>query len=285
MPIDSYGSSPQNPYLNPTPEVHTPQEPLQDKPLSSTNQEHSTGSNNDPELAAHMADMYGSTSTLPDQQHPTTIYGYPTTGPGSAGGTYDPHAILQRRYEQQELHYPMEQQAPHAAGPYQIHQTDAGPYSTRRGWGGQPFVQTRQANFNNAGMRGDYDSLVATLNSADPIRQENMAEAMLTHMQGQRVNFGQFTDGERHAMTLMMGITQNAEEARTPGSAAFARASLRNIADGVSTFSEEFNRQNGAYVPAHVGGTGQMREYAPGTRIDPRADETAANMSDDEDFS
>ena len=101
MPIDSYGSSPQNPYLNPTPEVHTPQEPLQDKPLSSTNQEHSTGSNNDPELAAHMADMYGSTSTLPDQQHPTTIYGYPTTGPGSAGGTYDPHAILQRRYEQQ----------------------------------------------------------------------------------------------------------------------------------------------------------------------------------------
>jgi hypothetical protein len=104
-------------------------------------------------------------------------------------------------------------------------------------------------------------------------------------MRGQPVNFSQFTDGERHAMTLMMGITQNAEEARTPGSAAFARASLRNIADGVSTFSEEFNRQNGAYVPAHVGGTGQMREYAPGRRIDPRADDTAANMSDDEDFS
>jgi hypothetical protein len=229
--------------------------------------------------------MYGSPSALPEQQHPTTIYGYPTTGPGSAGGTYDPHAILKRRYERQEQHYPMEEQAPHAAGPYQVHQTDAGPYSTRRGWGGQPFVQTQQANFNNVGMRGDYDSLVATLNSSNPIRQENMAQAMLTHMQGQPVNFDRFTDGERHAMTLMMGITQNAEEARTPGSAAFARASLRNIADGVSTFSEEFNRQNGAYVPAHIGGTGQMREYAPGRHIDPRADETAANMSDDEDFS
>jgi hypothetical protein len=173
MPIDSYGSAPQNPYLKQAPEGHTPQEPLQDEPFSSTNQEHSTGSNNDPELNAHMADMYGSTSALPDQQHPTTIYGYPTTGPGSAGGTYDPHAILRRRYEQQEHHYPMEQEAPHAAGPYQVHQTDAGPYSTRRGWGGQPFVQTQKANFNNAGMRGDYDSLVATLNSADTIRQEN----------------------------------------------------------------------------------------------------------------
>jgi hypothetical protein len=285
MPINTYGPSPQNPYLTQAINGDAPPEPLQDNLLSSTNQEHSNGSNKDAELTTHIADMYGSTSALPEQQHPTTIYGYPTTGPGSAGGTYDPHAILKRRYEQQEQHYPMEERASHAAGPYQVHQTDAGPYSTRRGWGGQPFVQTQQANFNNVGMRGDYDSLVATLNSADPIRQEKMAEAMLTHMQGQPVNFSRFTDGERHAMTLMMGITQNAEEARTPGSAAFARASLRNVADGVSTFSEEFNRQNGAYVPAHIGGTGQMREYAPGRYIDPRADETAANMSDDEDFS
>lgn len=285
MPINTYGPSAQNPYLTQAFNGDAPQEPLPDNPLSSASQEHLKGSNNDTELTAHKADMYGSTSALPEQQHPTTIYGYPTTGPGSAGGTYDPHAILKRRYEQQEQHYPMEEMAPHAAGPYQVHQTDAGPYSTRRGWGGQPFVQTQQANFNNVGMRGDYDSLVATLNSADPIRQENIAQAMLTHMQGQPVNFGRFTDGERHAMTLMMGITQNAEENRTAGSAAFARASLRNIADGVSTFSEEFNRQNGAYVPAHIGGTGQMREYAPGRHIDPRADETAANMSEDEDFS
>src|ERR1700760_2804378 len=178
MPINSYGSSPQDLYLKQTHEVQTPQEPLQEESLSSTNQEHSPVSNNDTELATHMADMYGS-SALPDQQHSTTIYGYPTTGPGSAGGTYDPHSILKKRYEQQDHHYPMEQRAPHATGPYQVHQTDAGPYSTRRGWGGQPFVQTRQGNFNNAGMRGDYDSLVATLNSADPIRQENMADAML----------------------------------------------------------------------------------------------------------
>jgi hypothetical protein len=128
-----------------------------------------------------MSDIYASTSALPDQQHVTTIYGYPTTGPGSAGGTYDPHAILQRRYEQQELNYTMEQRAPHAAGAYEVHQTDAGPYSTRRGWGGQPFVQTQQANFNNARMKGDYDSLVATLNSANPVRKENMADVMLIH--------------------------------------------------------------------------------------------------------
>jgi hypothetical protein len=77
MPIDSYGSAQQNPYLKQAPEAHTPQEPLQDEPFSSTNQEHSTGSNNDPELTSHVADMYGSTSALPEQQHPTTIYGYP----------------------------------------------------------------------------------------------------------------------------------------------------------------------------------------------------------------
>ena len=47
----------------------------------------------------------------------------------------------------------MEQRAPHAAGPYKVHQTDAGPYSTCRGWGGQTFVQTQQAYFNKAGMR------------------------------------------------------------------------------------------------------------------------------------
>lgn len=81
MPINTYGPSPQNPY--PTQEINedTPPEPLQDNSLSSTNQEHSNGSNKDADLTTHIADMYGSTSALPEQQHPTTIYGYPTTGP------------------------------------------------------------------------------------------------------------------------------------------------------------------------------------------------------------
>jgi hypothetical protein len=285
MPIDVDRSSPQDPYLQDTSAEHTPQAPRKDDPLPLINHEHSIAPNNDSELAAHVADMYGSRPALPDQQHSSTIYGYPTDGPDSEDETYHPHAILQRRYEQQDPNYPMEQDAPDAAGPYQTHQTDAGPYSTRPGWGRQPFVQTQQANFNNVGMRGDYDSLVTTLNSAKPERQEDMAEAMLRHTRGERVNFDEFTDGERHAMTYMMGITQNAEEFRTPGSAALARGSLRNVADGTSTFQEEFNRQDGAYVPARVGGTQQMRDYAPGRLIDLRADETAANMSDDEESS
>jgi hypothetical protein len=87
MPIDSYGSSPQDPYLKQTPEVQTPQEPLQDEPLSSTKQAHSTESNTDPKLGSHMADMYG-TSALADQQHSTTIYGYlPLVTVVHAGGT------------------------------------------------------------------------------------------------------------------------------------------------------------------------------------------------------
>ena len=248
--------------------------------------------------------------------------------------TYDRTGILKKR-NKEPGNYPLEQSAADASGPYTRHELGSGPYSTTKGrYGDQPFIQTRKTDYNKADVGLDYDDIVRVLNQDDPDaakiklapkkdpddpdeegedapdadypKQEKMASDMLEHTKGKDVDFSGYTDEERRAMTHLMAITQVAEEHpnRTPGSAPFARASLKRIADGDSTFGKEFSRgkkteanegdraMKGNYVPAHVGGTGKMRKFVQSNENPNKEDKkvrnvgaryTAANMSDDED--
>ncbi|HEY4048461.1 MAG TPA: hypothetical protein VGM27_16470 [Acidobacteriaceae bacterium] len=140
----------------------------------------------------------------------------------------------------------------------------------------------------------DYDSIVSALNHPNPMRQEKMAQDILDMTQGKTPNLSQYTDAEKRGMSHVVGITQLAEQHhnRTPDSAALARGSPRRIADGTSTFHEEFNRVNGNYIPARQavgsgknkmpGGTQQMRDFVQGKRRYEEAEYTAANMSEDD---
>jgi hypothetical protein len=114
-----------------------------------------------------------------------------------------------------------------------------------------------------------------------------MADDLLRSSKGENVDFSRYTPEERRAMTHLTTITQIAEQhpRRTPGSAAFARGSLRNIRDGTSTFHEEFNRKDGHYVAARKKGTNKMKEFVKGNLSEAGPKYTAANMSDDEDNS
>ena len=197
---------------------------------------------------------------------------------------YDPRSILGRRGTETEF-YPTERLAPSAAGHYEKHETPLGSFSSRGGYGGQPFIQTRRGDYGNASVGTKYSENAAVLNSASPRRQERIADTMLRASHGESVNLGRYTNEERRAMSQLNAFSQVAEQhpRRTPGSSAFARASLRSIRDGSSTFGEEFGSGDRShYIPARPGGANQMRNYAQGRYHDEEADYTAGNMSDSE---
>lgn len=215
---------------------------------------------------------------------------------------YHPLDTLRKRNQQEttgEANYPLEQAAPSAAakgkGNSITHQLPSGPVNSRFGHGGAPFVTSKKDNYDGAQVAVDYDDIAKKLNHSNPQRQENMAQAMLKMTKGEKPSLKSYTTQEKRAMSHLAGITQLAEQHpnRTPGSAALARASLQRIADGTSTFHQEFNTKDGNYVPARKavktgpdkapGGTQQMRDFVRGTKTYEEAEHTAANLSESED--
>jgi hypothetical protein len=202
-------------------------------------------------------------------------------------GSYNPISTLRRRNTSERPEYTLEERAPQAArrGNAQRIELPTGPVSTRRGWGNAPYIQSRQGDYAGARVGTDYDDIVRVLGAAGPNRQEGLARAALRMSQDRQARMPRnATPEEQRALSHLVAITQVAEENRTTGSASFARAALRNIADGTSTFGEEFNRTNANFVPARRGGTAEMRRFVEDSEQNsPPYDEaraTAANVSE-----
>ena len=203
----------------------------------------------------------------------------------NADGDWTPQDVARRhidRAQRGETDYPLETRSHEwDGGSYRI-DSGSGMMRYHKGRGGQMYIRTRADDFGGQKIGDDYDSLVSTLSHDDPEVEEERANILLRLSRGEDVDLDGIPNKIRRAMTFLLGMTQVAEEnpSRSSGSAGTARASFRSIADGTSTFHQEFNRTNGRYVPAHVGGTGEMREVVSGTRM--LHDDLAGNMSDDE---
>jgi hypothetical protein len=232
----------------------------------------------------------GQPETKPSQSHDQ-----PLELPSSLRGEYNPMGILQRRNQPGQANYPLEQKAPDIPRAQQTHELPSGPFSSRIFRGNAPFIQSKKEDYDNQHVGVDYDNIISHLAPSDPRRQEDMAHDMLLMAKDDdeepAPDLSKYSEQEKRAMTHLLGITQVAEEHpnRTTGSAALARASIRNVADGTSTFHEEFNSKNGSYVPARrkigkePGGTQQMKDFVSGKRMYEESELTAANMSEDED--
>ncbi|MCP5049027.1 MAG: hypothetical protein GY940_17790 [bacterium] len=201
---------------------------------------------------------------------------------------YEPKETFYRRHQENTEdsgHYPLEQFAGEWDGSYTRFDTEAGPASVRSGWGRQPFVQSRQSDFNNARVRVDYDDIVDNLSDSDREAEEDCANQILQATRGEDTDFGDWGDEPRRAATHLIGITQVAEEhsRRTPGAAALARAGLQLIADGIATFRDIFNRTSGWFVASQRGGTRELRDIASGEgEIDENTEMMMGAMSESE---
>jgi hypothetical protein len=178
---------------------------------------------------------------------------------------------------------------------YERHETPTGNFSVRRGRGNQPFIQSRKGDFNGERVGLDYNDFISGINqfiSNNPSGyedvsqyEEELAHRILELIQGNTTDdFSDLDDQARRSITHLIGITQVAEEhsSRTPGSANFAMAGLRSIADGTATFSEVFSGNNALYVPARQGGTQAMRDFMSGELVDGDAAQIAGNLSEEE---
>jgi hypothetical protein len=185
------------------------------------------------------------------------------------------------RAQSGETNYPLETTSHDWEGESQRLDTSAGMMTFHKGRGGQPYIRTRAPDFGGAVVSDDYDSLVRALSSDNPEVEEERANQVLMMARGETVDVSGESGIIRRAMTYLLGMTQVAEEnpSRSSGSAGMARACLTRIADGTSTFFAEFNRTNGNYIPARIGGTGMMREVVSGTRA--LDEDVAGNMSDE----
>lgn len=144
--------------------------------------------------------------------------------------------------------------------------TGFGPVTFRSGRARQPYVQSRLPDFEHQRVGLDYDEVAGILDGYAGAEREDLADDILTAMNGGAPRH-HWNARTRRAAAHLIGITQLAEEhsSRTVGSAKYAQACVQAVADGTSTFVEAFNRINGLYVAAHHGGTGRMRDAAQTT--------------------
>ncbi|MFI0793731.1 DUF4157 domain-containing protein [Micromonospora rubida] len=175
----------------------------------------------------------------------------------------------------------LEQLAADWQGGYREFETGAGPVSVSRGWGRQPYIRSRLAHYDGARVSTAYTDFSSVLDAGRSDQgRERLARRIRRASLGGRVDFSGYDFRTRRAAAHLIAITQVAEDRRTPGSGVLARAALRLVADGILTFGEAFARQGGLYVPAHQGGTREMRETAGGDVE--RLDETLAGQVPEE---
>jgi hypothetical protein len=123
--------------------------------------------------------------------------------------------------------------------------------SYRRGFGGQPFYSSKAADFGGVVVKSDYDSLAAIL---DKGRKQEKAQAILGLIREGEYDATKFSHKTDRAIADITTLTQVIESshARQPGVDKLARSCFQSIADGESTFTEEFNRHNGTFFPART---------------------------------
>jgi hypothetical protein len=165
------------------------------------------------------------------------------------------------------------------AGDTQRPETAAGTVTMRRGRGrgNQVYIQSRLADYANARVGLDYNSICRVLDNRSPERIEQLAWCILRSVLGEAVSFRRYDDETRRAAAHLIGITQLAEEhaGRTPGSAEFARAGLLAVADGMHTFTQVFSNDARTLYPA-ASSAQAMRDAAAG--LAPVSPTMAGNM-------
>jgi hypothetical protein len=125
----------------------------------------------------------------------------------------------------------------------------------RKGQGDQPYLSVNKKNYGQAVLETDYDAMVSALEDAVQAgegTQAEIAQAMLSWIENEDVKLSKFGNKTQRAMAQFIMLTQiiEAHAARVPGTDKLARASLRRIAMGVSTFHKEFNNVSGSFLPA-----------------------------------
>ncbi len=126
--------------------------------------------------------------------------------------------------------------------------------SFRRGYGGQPFFSMKKEDYGGAVVASDYDALASKLAKGGDAEKETAQDILDTITSGGDLDATKYTDEERRAAATLSGLTQFIEphSTRIPSTDKYARASLRRIAEGDSTFKREFNRKSGNFVPARA---------------------------------
>ncbi|RKH67105.1 hypothetical protein [Corallococcus aberystwythensis] len=154
--------------------------------------------------------------------------------------------------------------------------TGFGQITASRGWGGQPFIRTQQNNYGGTSAPRDYPALSGILDNAD--NPEELAHQMNRAAKGNVPNLNGLTPLQRNASSMVLGITQHAEQYRTQGSATFGRGALQAVSDGTMTFHQALN----ALPYANRGGAQNMRNVANGTTPLTDDQEMLAGLMDEE---
>lgn len=207
--------------------------------------------------------------------------------PDAADEDWDPQAMFQQRMQNaatgnRDL-VPLEQTIANWDNTSQRLATPFGPVGFQRGWGQAPFVRSNMADFGNARVGFDYDDLCRILDNREAREIERLAGDILAAARGNgAIDATVYDDETRRAAAHLLTFTHIAEESvrRTPGSADLARQGLLAISDGTRTFTDVFNRANGSFIPAAVGGTQQMRNAAQGLG---QVDDLLGGMMEDSD--
>lgn len=129
-----------------------------------------------------------------------------------------------------------------------------------KGFGNQPFLSVNRNDYQSSAVASDYDSLTTaikgdTTNEDKNTKEQLIAKDILTFIEnGDEKIIEKYPPKTKLAISTLVQLTQYIEPhpSRLPGSDKLARASLRRISKGESTFKAEFNRKDGNFVPARV---------------------------------
>ncbi len=137
----------------------------------------------------------------------------------------------------------------------------------RKGWGSQPFLYLNKKHYKGSTVKSDYDSIWREIQKIKGPKWK-VARDILNFIESGDIDKEKYKGNARRAISTLIQLTQFIEshKSRVPGADKLARASLRRIANGESTFKDEFNRESGNYLPARAKTAGSSVSGQEATR-------------------
>lgn len=145
--------------------------------------------------------------------------------------------------------------------------------SFSKGYGGQPNFIMNSNDYDGAVVKNDYDAIVAVIQEEtrqkDAPREAEIAMDLMAYIDTGRFDKEKYSPQMCRAAATLISLTQFMEshETRELSADKWARACLRAIAGGTSTFKTEFNRKTGNYIPARATKAGAKAGGQEATRL------------------